>query len=286
MKQLFLKDTGNGSCCLYESDSNSDEFVKIACALKGWFCSQKNHVVLSDGENETLFIARENKVMQVFLPRGSQLFFVGSIGVWVRDGLAYILNEDDEEECIGVWKSVLTPIGGPPFHYFLLQSGDKVELRYFVKEELRCVGKYQKVFDDHSMHLMAQREDGYYDVYTFGNFLPKQDVCGFNHFDCPQGYLRWNSKGKGWILHEGLKGFGSNAAVLKRGKYGEWIELYGFFDEEIKLVASGKWNWHGIDESICIEGVIYYFDSCTCTIDFDNPRPTLRKRIKRLIKNE
>jgi len=50
------------------------------------------------------------------------------------------------------------------------------------------------------------------------------------------------------------------------------------------LVAEGRWKWMKDASIMCIEGMKYSINYETDVVDFDNPKPTLWKRIKNFFK--
>ena len=102
-----------------------------------------------------------------------------------------------------------------------------------------------------------------------------------------KGVFIWNDKNKSWRFHEKCSLLGQNAIYRIIGsKYGENIELYRVENGEIKLFASGCWEWKSNPFGLCVEGVIYSINDASKKVDFDNPQFTLKKWFTNLFKQK
>jgi hypothetical protein len=62
--------------------------------------------------------------------------------------------------------------------------------------------------------------------------------------------------------------------------------LFRIEESNIILVENGRWHWMEDKylSGLCIKGVNYILDNRTGLVDFNNPKPTLKKRIKNFFK--
>lgn len=299
MSVFILKHTRDG-VCLYLDNLDMDEFVKVAEAKKADVRREGTHVFLSDGvtENRTLYGIIHGEVFQVTLHKSSQVMFLNDhfrVCIFERDGqwcTMQLKQGSWEERVLGErhviflsYSDLRRAYSGATldWNYFLRKKDDLIELSYFVKDKLVVLGSYLEV-EEHGSRLIAIKKNGDYDVFLPYAESPLQGKDG-ERFRALGGVFIWFEPKKKWIFHESCVAWGKNAVFhTSGGGYGKHVELYRVEGEFIRLVAEGRWKWMKNASIMCIEGMKYSINYETDVVDFDNPKPTLWKKIKNFFK--
>lgn len=307
MKSFLWKCTTDGKCHLYVNDSTKAGFQKIGQAEKIRIIKDPSHVILysETKKSMTLFGISNDEVFKVKLPNNSSVEYINDNCIFERDNLWYTMvhcNNAWHETLLGVRKEILLTQGAilkynrMKWVYFLKDLGDYgFQLGYFINGTFFPVGLYSKYFEMAGGKIAALSEDKYFDIYIPSSCHPIQglsDMCEprDNVFTALGGIFLWSEAKRKWAFHSNCSFWEKNAVLRIIGKYGERIELYRIDGDEIFLVDAGPWKWMQTTITakkleLCIEGKIYSPDK-DGMIDFDNPRPTLKKRIKDLFKRK
>ena len=305
MKTFLLKRTVDGTCHLYLDDPNLEGFLKVTQAQEieilrkeiEFFKNFKYAVAYDeDAYHKTLFGIMDNEVFKVELPKASEIKFIDDICIFERSGQWSTMVYKHgfwHEQLLGDKHSAF--LSCPEnikykqlyWIYFTKTVDCGYELTHFIDRKPIIFGPYAEIHHNGNAKIVALHKDGYYDVFNPNSLEPLKGETN-DAFEALKGVFVWNDARKKWSFHEDCRLFGKNAVFQALGdNYGEKIKLFRIDDGEIKLVDTGRWHWgQGKNFGLCIEGVYYLHDPHTGLVDLDNPKLTLKKRIKDFFKKK
>lgn len=295
MSKFVLRTTTDGMKHLYLDDPDREGFLKLAQNKKAKLFKYDKCAILSDGEGyvKTLFGFVNNKVFHVELPDDAKIDFINYTCIFERKSewcSINFLSDSWNEVVLGKRHDLFLPCqyvmkyNCIDWIYFLRKEGQKVILSHIVDEVAVVLGAYLDVRKTRFC-LMAQRDDEGYDM-----FVPKsvEPVKGNQNeiFDVTNGIYIWSDERNAWVFHQDCRRYASNAIyrIINDDDYRK-IEVYRVDNKEISLMLEAtKWSWNNNPCGICINDMIYIFDVETGILDFENPKPTFKKKIKNFFK--
>lgn len=305
MKRFLLKMTSDDMFHLWLDDSTKDGFQKLGKSMRVKVIKDGSCVVLYDSIKrvKNLFGILKDEVFKIRLPDASEVEYVDGVCIFSRGILWYTITKVDGvwvEQLLGrrrqvdlVW-TAMHKYNRWCWTYFLKDKGEHLfELGWFINQQFFTVGTYSNVYGIATGKIAAQNEDGYFEFYTPTSIEPLEYKDETSHriygFEALEGVFLRADNGNGWKFHPKCSVYGKNAIIRIIGEYGNNVELYRIEGEEISIVTSGQWKWINSKKSncelqICIEGKIYR--NKNSVVDFDNPRPTFKKRIKDFFKRK
>ena len=293
-KRLLCKRTKDDLYHLYLDDPALEGFNKLDRAKKIMVVRDATHIVLWHGDTKILWCIIGNEVYSVGIPLYAEVKIIEGHTLYELDSRWYVIVPGS----LGGWHKELlgerfvnylscpynVAYGCLSYCYFLRQEKDKrVQLTRFVRGK-RIVSEWYQEISEWGAKLFALREPDLYDV-----FVPNKEgsVTGEANeaFEALKGVLVWSVQRRGWLFYPDCSLWGKNSIYRVLGeKYGENVEFYRIEGETIRLIAKGSWCWKDKPFSLCIEGMSYVLDEKTNLVDFDNPKPTLKRRIKDFFK--
>ena len=299
MNTFILKQTRDGIHHLYLDNPDKEGFIKVGQAPRAKFIREHTHVILYDGisKNKTLYGIMHEEVFQVTLPENSQISFINDYYqncIFEQNGQWYTMQFDR-----GSWQKLMLGdmyivnvstydviqyrLDAIYWQYFLLKKDTNIEIRHFVENKLVFIGTYLEIIETRCAKLIAFKTAGEFDVITPVSKTPLQGKEG-DMFEALDGVFVWFEPEKKWIFHLGCTSWGKNAVFRTSGN--KYVKLYKIEGKFIRFIAEGRWKWMEGISVMCIEGIKYAIDSETHLVDFDNPKPTFRKKILNFFKRK
>ena len=291
MSKFVLKTTTDDMKHLYLDDPDREGFLKLAQNKKAKLLKYDKYAVLSDGEGyvKTLFGFVNNKVFHIELPADTKIEFINHTCIFERKGewcTVNLLSDGWSELVLGRKHDLflscqyVIKYNCIDYIYFLRKEGQKVILSHIVDDVAVVLGTYLDVRETRAC-LMAQRDDGCYDM-----FVPKsvEPVKGSQNeiFDIISSIYIWSEERSAWVFYQDYHRYAANAIYrIIKDDGRRKLEVYLVNNKEISLMFEvSKWSWNYDPCGICINDMIYILDVETGILDFENPKPTLRKKIK------
>ncbi|MBR5154367.1 MAG: hypothetical protein IKW58_01430 [Alphaproteobacteria bacterium] len=297
MSKFIYKQTNDKVYHIYLDDPSKEGFTKVGQAKSISFIKEHNskYILLfnDDGLTKRLFGIIENKIFQVTIPKNSKVLIFDSICVYEKDSIWYtmVLKKDAFEELLLGEKHEIY-LGCPEnikyktlfWCFFTKKAEQYLEIYSIVEKKVVNLGKYSSVEHNHNGALLAKLSNGFYDFFTPKSVEPHQG-CINETFETLDHLFVWNDNHKHWIAYKG-KVFCKNAVYeVQTCDDKRKILLYELKDGTLKLVRE-SYNFQFVAHpfGIIIDNQIYSQDVESGLIDFDNPKPTLKKRIRDFFK--
>ena len=292
MSKFIHTQTNDGVYHVYLDDPSKEGFTKVAQA-KNISCIKEHNskfILLfnDDGLTKTLFGIIENEIFQVTIPKNSKVSIFNSICIYEKDGIWYtmLLKKDVfEEVLLGEKHEVF--LGCPKnikyktlyWCFFTKKADQYLEMHSIVEEKVVNLGKYLSIENNYNGEIFAKLPNGFYDIFTPKTVEPKQGNIN-ETFDTLDHLFVWNDQHKHWVAYKG-KLFCPNAVYeVQTCDDNRKILLYELEDGNLRLVKeSCDYQFIARPLGIVIDNQIYSQDVESGLIDFDNPKPTLKKRI-------
>ena len=310
MSKLILKSTADGACHLYFDNPNVEGFQKLGQGEHFKEHRKEQFISLFNDDARTLYGIMHDEVFQVRLPFDAKVEFVDNVCIFEKEIKWQFIDENTRHRKQlwstikfdrGAWDVLLLGeksekfLSGPDsiqygkiiWTYFRKKVDGYIELSHFIDGQLVTLGRYSKVWDTRSSRkIIAVRPDGNYDIFEPNSTAPLKGRKG-EAFESQEDVFMWSENEQKWIFFENSY-LGARNALIKKpnGPCDAYMELYRIEDETLSLVAKGTGRWrakHNKSE-LCINEIIYTRDYDTKLVDFDNPRPTLKKLIKDFFK--
>ncbi|MBE6452609.1 MAG: hypothetical protein E7012_03880 [Alphaproteobacteria bacterium] len=292
--ELFLAHVKTGNCLLYVYSGKSDRLKLLFSGSDGQYVNNsRQYVVMKCNRPMVVLFGVENCIdFAIELPINAKIELDDQLCVYLQDGVWRTKVFVDNHKGNGKWKDVLLGVKhnrighrGLVEPYYLEQIDDnQIALRFIIGKEVIFAGVYSKV-EYVSASLMALRKDGCYDIFYNNKQEPVtgEKLCAYTS---GANLMIWDDKVKGWRKYEGFSFWATNAIyTLNTTKEQSFMELYNYKDGNISLVAKGDWKWEDRKNKLLIDGMIYSKNPENGEVDFDNPKPTIKRRIKDFFKN-
>jgi len=271
---------------LYGYTAKNETFKKIASGVDGWYLYDNHqYVILDSGVGYiTLYGINNLIVFNVRLPKNVKIELKGELCIYEMYGKWRAM-----EFINGNWQETILGCKGEndlPWPYYRFRTNsEETEIRFIIDGKVHLAGVFKDAFAIKKSNVVLLRNDGYYEMLSLKR--PSRIIADNpNAFSCDGGLMIWEDKKKGWSRHEGFAFWGYNAVyVLKMIKQRLFMELYEYDGQELVLMAKGAWKWENNQNNLIIDGMIYSKNPKTDKVDFDNPKPTVKRRIKDFVKN-
>lgn len=297
MKKFLLKSPAEGLIILYLDDSDVEGFKEIARATEAVQLYSSSHVLLYNENGVTLHGIQDNEVFQVNLQKNDPIDFIGGICIFqknnqwytpvFKDGCwqEYLLGKKCEIEHFTTANMIV--YSRASWEYFVKNTDKGIELCHILKDKPVVLGtSYVLIKETNRPRIAALDKNGYYDIFTPNSYKPREGEQD-ETFSALNGVFVWCQAKQQWFFHENCQTFGKNAIIKIMGdKYGEKIELFKLNEESITLVESGPWKWITDRRHLIlrVNDNTYTLDPTTQRVNLDNPKPTIKKRIRNFFK--
>ena len=318
MKSFVIKQTDDGLCHLYSYDSARGKFAKIKTAAVVELVTDPTDVLrlyyydreegfkkYADADErvkdpthalvwnrnalvKSLFTIEHDEIFETFLSREAKVAFVEGVCIYERDNLWYVNNNTKKEILLGEKHSMylsgseIDNTGKLRWDYFLCKKGSLTEIKYFNKGEVVKIGPYLGVdVRDDLASIFCKTQDGFYDIYRLtSNGLIKQKNKEIIWLK--EGCYIWFEGKQEWSFYEDFRLWCDN--VIYRCYGNELKDLCEVGKDSIRIVAKDGWLFG--KDFIGLNGIRYYMDMKTRTVDFNNPQPepNIWQKIFRLFK--
>ena len=302
MSKFILKTTDDGMVHLYFDSPHFDGFQKIGQAQKVYYI--RDHpcyyvILFNEAEDtQTLFGVVGEAYYKVSIPKTSNISFVDNICFYDREPAKWhtmVLNSQGvfEEMSFGTMNimhfncSQIIKYKTSYWTYFVKEENGFKELYHFINgQPIKLGGKYIKVCSDRNEFVFGVCANGRVDVFTVNSTSPLKPELNAG-FECcmsdgSEGILLPNLDCGKWDFYPGFSLLGKNAAYKIIETYGKRkMEVYRINGCELKLVdTSKKFRFKGRPHRLVTENMVYLINSREEFVDFDNAKPTFKKRIK------
>lgn len=291
MSKFIYKQTNDGIYHVYLDDPSKEGFTKVAQARNFNFVSKSTYEYVfffnDDGLTKTLLGIIENKVFQVTIPKNSKVLIVKNICIYEKDNIWYtmLLKQNIFEELLlgekyEVFLSCPANIkyGTLYCYFFTKKAGQYLEIHSIVRGKVVKLGnKYVSMEYNKNGEMFAMLRNGFYDMFIPTSVKPKQGSINEIVETLDRVFI-WNNNQNKWGAYEGYV-FCKNALYKIQTSEGkDKILLYELKDGILNLVKE-SYEFILSPFKIIIDNQIYSQDFESDLIDFDNPKPTLKKRV-------
>ena len=297
-KKFVWKQTNDGTFHLFLDDPAKSDFEKLASGTELKVIKDGSHIVMPFASPYgkkliTLWCIIENRVFEETLSANTEIIVLEGHPLYKCDGQWYAMVPQHD----GGWKEQLLGekfenfLSCPDnitykrlyYNYFLRgKNGESVKLNRFIDGKLEVSDEYCE-FVECGAKLIALRKDDVSDVFVPNQIEPvkgSEDEA----FEAFGGVYAWSEQDNGWLFYPNFSIYAKNAVYRIWGEYREKIELCRLEKGQLYAEAEGPWYWKAKALCLCIKDVCYIKDDETGLVDFDNPKPTFKKRIKDFFK--
>lgn len=297
MSRLLLKTTTDGVKHLYFDDPDNERFIKLAQADNAELIYFDRYAILANTgvKSKILYGYEGNEVFQADLPLNAKIEIIDGICLYERWGSWYTTKYSDgkfREQRLGTRydrcfsTSEIIKYNANHYKYsllFLNKSCGVIMVHQFVKNKLDYLGAYRSV-EHFGSTIIVSDAKGYFDIFRPNSAIAENGenikVCGVGG-----NVFVWIDEKNKWICHENCTIFGQNAIyrISLNNQGNKKIELWRIDGEKLLLEKEGyNWKWKDNSDKIVltIDDNGYIMDLETRIVDFDNPRVSLKKKIK------
>lgn len=303
MKKLYLM-TADGKSgqgvryCLFLWDSTLEELKKIADGHYVKKFEYSSEILLGNNENDLRIYRIYENELQVIPVHSKNVELIQGIICYEREGRWYgwVNNQGIElgekfEQPLSFWVSA--KLGMTALSYFILSKNKNAYILSFAMKSILVQGRYigkHCICDD---YIFACREDGCFDVYNAGVL----HVYNPDMHSVLRPYLKdknnriyfWDEDKTWWCRLAGDNCFviadnalGAHCFNPKTNR--SYYILYKVEGGAKTEIRRGKYELSSDCLSFEIGGLIYSMNYDTRLVDFDNPQPTFKLKIKNLFK--
>ena len=295
-KRFVLKVMSEHKCHLYLDDPRSAGFSELDHGKAGMILKDNTIVaVYKEDSFKTIWFIMNNEPFSVTVRKEAELSIIDEHLLYEDIGQWYaMMPYGDGCKAILLGRKFEINHGFPDnmtyncfkSYYFLRNCEDaKAELVRFVDGELAISDPYSE-FTVCGAKILARRETSLiYDIFVPNKSEPINDEVG-KAFEAFNSVYIWSKQNNGWLRQSESRLLGKNAVYRIVGEdKDEKLELYCVTPEgDLEMVASGSWQWSYKTPGVYVDGVFYLFDEESEMLDFDNPKPTLKRKIKNFFK--
>ena len=303
MSKFILKKTADGLTHLYFDTPYQEGFTKLAQAqhaefIKKYACT---YVVLTNDNQptKTLFGIIDDKFFQTTLDINAKITFVDDvICIYERDSVWYtmLLNSNifEEKQLGKKYKHFLSCPTNIKYKkcywtYFIKEDNGYLELSHFIEKKHIILGKYTAIKTNNDEKVFGLTDNRLYDIFTPTSTSPLKGEKrkAFESYCDTKGVFLFIPDKEKWAFYPNFYLWGTNSAYKinkyadKKIEYRYVIELCKIKDNQLHLFkVSNNYRFTEKPFGIIIDEMFYNFDRQTKLLDFDNPKPTFKRKLK------